>query len=302
MRIFVTGLSGFIGSHTARILLEAGCEVLGLVRPGSDLWRLRGLETRVEIVYGDLSHPETYQPTVDAWQPQACIHLAWYAKPGEYLHSNENLRSLQDSIDLMLFLAKTGCKTIVMAGTCAEYEMQSSMLNEDSKLKPSTLYAACKLAISLIGSQLAEASNINFSWARFFYVYGPYEDKRRLVPAAINSFLEGKPFLSTPGEQVRDYLHVEDLARAMWRMAEVNANDTFNVSSGVPLTVATLLQKIAELTAKAELLRLGELSYRDWEPMYICGDNSRLLSLGWKPRFSLEDGLRQTIGFWKSNT
>lgn len=300
MRIFLTGATGFIGSRALRVLIDAGCDVLALVRPDDSLWRLHDLEKRLRFVRGDLTDLASYRSTLEKWQPEACIHLAWYAEPDKYLYSPENLASLSSSLLLLRTLIEIRCAQVVMAGTCAEYDTDLGYLREEGPTRPKTIYAATKLAMCLIGQQMAASAGIRFAWARFFYLYGPKEDKKRLVPAAINSLIEGEPFSATPAEQVRDYLYVDDVATALWTLANNQANGVFNISSGIPMSVAELLKTIGDILGRPDLIHLGSVPYREWEPMFICGNNQRLRNLGWQPRFPLREGLEQTINSWRS--
>jgi len=295
MRVFLTGASGFIGSHVARLLLNVGCDVLALTLPDDPLWRLQDVAARLTLVRGDLSNSAAYRSTLAEWQPEACIHLAWYAEPGKYLHSPENLVSLNASLMLLQALIEIGCHQVVMVGTCAEYDTDMGYLREDSPTRPATIYAATKLALNLIGQQMAATAGVSFAWARFFYLYGPYEDERRVVPALIHSLLKAEPFAATLGEQVRDYLHVEDVAAALWSLTEKRASGVFNISSGVPVTMRQLMEIIGDILGRTDLIQFGALPYRDWEPMFICGTNQRLRTLGWLPRYTLREGLEQMV-------
>src|SRR5437879_7525013 len=180
-------------------------------------------------------------------RPEACIHAAWYAEPGKSLDSPRHLDSLRSSLDLLESLAKAGCKHVVGVGTCFEYAMQDKPLTEDSPTGPFTLYAAAKLAFYLVAAQRAAQLGMGLAWSRLFYLYGPYEDERRLVPAAIKALVAGREFPSTSGEQVRDYLHVEDVASAICTLSRRRLAGTFNVCSGAPVTIAGLLQILGEL-------------------------------------------------------
>ena len=298
MRIFVTGATGFVGAQVVRVLLQAGVEVAALVSPDGARQRLDGLLNQIQLIEGRLVEVSSLRASLSDFRPDACIHCAWYAEPGKYLDSPENVPMLQDSLVLIETLIAVGCKQIVSIGTCAEYDTDSGYLREDGPTKPSTIYAACKLSLCLIGQQLAAAAGINFAWARLFYLYGPFEDQRRLVPALIGALQQGKQFPATAGEQVRDYLHVEDVATALWILAKERASGIFNVASGVPITMHQLMETISQIVGGGDHIQFGALPYRQWEPMFICGDNHRLKTYGWKPRFSLYEGLAQTVAWW----
>lgn len=298
MRVFLTGASGFIGAHVMRLLLDRGHSVTALVMPGDPLWRLQDVAGRFAIVEGLLSDVEILRQTLAEFQPEACIHLAWYAEPGKYLHSPENIPSLTASLVLLNELIQVGCRQVVMAGTCAEYDTDYGYLREDTSTRPVTIYAAAKLSCCLLGQQIAAQAKINFAWGRIFYPYGPQEDERRVVPAVIRALQKGKPFPATSGEQVRDYIHVEDVAAAFCALAEKQVNGVLNISSGVPVTIRQLLETIGNLMGRADLIQFGAQLYRAWEPPFICGDNRRLRELGWNPAYGLTQGLEQTIRWW----
>jgi nucleoside-diphosphate-sugar epimerase len=298
--VLVTGATGFVGSHVVRQLVEAGVETTALVRPGASMDRLAGTAERIEILEADLSDSATVGEKLGRCRPDACIHLAWFAEPGKYLEAADNIDSLRSSLALLEDLARVGCRHVVAAGTCAEYAFGAEVLTEDTPTKPTTLYAATKLAFNLVAAQRCAQLGMGMAWARLFYLYGPYEDKRRLVPAVINALLASHEFPTTAGEQIRDYLHVEDVASALCSLSRRNVTGAFNVCSGEPVTIAALMQTLGELLGRPELIRLGALPYRQWEPMFVCGDNHRLRTeAGWAPRHSLRGGLASTAEWWK---
>ena len=299
MRVLVTGASGFIGSHVTRALVNAGHDVLALVTPDNSLWRLRDILPRLEICRGTLQNINGCQEHLRAWQPQGCIHLAWYAEPGKYLNSRENLASLFGSLDLLQALADFGCKQFIGAGTCAEYEMKPVPLVETDKTKPETLYAASKLSFQMLGEQIAAQSDLRFTWGRVFYLYGPQEDARRIVPSAILKLQKGEFFSASTGEQIRDYLHVTDVANAFLALMEQKAIGIYNICSAEPRSIRCLLDLIGNLTGRSEFIAYGVLPYREWEPKFICGSNDRLKAIGWRPNTDLHSGLNDTINWWK---
>jgi nucleoside-diphosphate-sugar epimerase len=300
MRILVTGASGFVGSHVVRALVTAGHEVTALARPASSFWRSQDLGDRLTVVRSDMAASSPLLAPLEGWRPEVCIHLAWYAVPGVYLEARDNIDSLVLSLRLLEELAAVGCGHVVMTGSCAEYDTEVGILREDGPVRPATLYAAAKLAANLIGAQRAAQVGIGFAWARLFYLYGPFEDERRLVPSLIQSLLDGKEFAATAGTQVRDYLHVEDVASAICALALQKVGGVYNVCSGEKTPVASLLTEVARIAGRPDLIRLGALPYRGWEPMFICGDNGRLkAATGWAPRQALTEGLAGTVAWWK---
>lgn len=300
MHVFVTGASGFIGAHLVPVLLSAGCEVAILAVPDDPLWRLSGVINQIRIIHGDLSAIDGCAESIADFHPDVCFHLAWYVEPGKYLDSHLNIDWVTYSLNLLKLLIQIGCQQVVMTGTCAEYDADVGYLKETSPTNPTTLYAAAKLSLSLLGREMAKGTGTKFVWARLFYLYGAKEDDRRVVPALIKSLLHDTPFAVSTGEQIRDYMHVEDVASAFWFIAEHQLSGVFNISSGKPVTMRALIEMIGDILGQKDLIRFGTLAQRQWEPPFICGDNQKLRELGWQPQYSLHDGLMATTTWWKN--
>lgn len=302
MTVLVTGAAGFVGSQVVRQLVESNQDVAVLVRPNSPRPRLRGLENLVDVLEADLDDTEAVAAHIVRSKPEACIHAAWYAEPGKYLPSPRNLDSLRSSLTLLENLANAGCQHMVGVGTCFEYDMHSMPLTEDSATKPFTLYAACKLAFYLVAAQRAAQLDLGLAWARLFYLYGPYEDERRVVPAAIKALSAGQEFPTTYGDQVRDYLHIADVASALCALSEHRLSGAFNVCSAEPVTIAKIVTTLGNLLGRPELIRLGAYPDRAWDPPTVIGDNRRLQrEAAWSPRYGLSDGLSNTIEWWTAH-
>lgn len=300
MKILLTGAAGFIGAALARLLVREGCQVFAAVRPESDLWRLQGLTDSLTLIPCDLLVPDQLAACVARARPELCFHLAWYAQPGKYLASPLNLQHLVAGVDLAEQLAKNGCRRLVVAGTCAEYNLEQGYLSESSPLAPTTLYAASKVALHTALAPYAAQLGLELAWARIFYVYGPCEDERRFIPAVITSLLRGEPTRLTPGDQVRDYLHVDDVASALWAVGRSRLEGAVNIGSGLPVTNRQVALLLGDILGRSELVKFGDLPYRPGDPMFVCADNRLLLrETGWRPAFSLEAGLRDAAGWWQ---
>ncbi len=302
MRCFVTGGGGFIGSRAVRQMVTEGWEIAVLVKPGESLWRIEDIQSRLEFLEAELSSGDALGEFLRSWHPESCLHCAWHAEPGKYLGSAKNIDCLKDSIGLLENLIAAGCKNVVMAGSCFEYDTAAGFLKEDGPLRPSTLYGAAKLATSLVAEKLAAQGGVRFAWARMFYLFGQDEDRRRMVPAAILALLDGREFPATAGDQVRDYMHVDDAALGLLTLLRQTASGIYNVCSTEPVTVRRILQTIGEEIGRPGLIRFGSMPYRQWDPPFICGDSSRLRELGWRPQYELPEAVRLTIEHWRTRS
>ncbi len=301
MKAFVTGINGFIGCQTARKCLEAGWEVVGLIRPTSDLTRVADIQDNVRWVYGDLtSIPDVVDKLKDE-KPDVCIHHAWYAEPGKYPHAIENLASLNGTLELVSLLPTAGCHRFIGIGTCFEYLFDRGWLREDSPCEPATLYAACKNAAAVALPKLSEKVEVDSTWIRLFYQYGPHEDTRRLVSSVIKSLLEGKTVDTTEGGQVRDFLHVEDVGSGIFETVKAELKGIVNVGSGEPVTVRAIVETISRNLGREDLVNFGARPYNPTDPPFVVANNSRLKSeTAWKRKWSHIEGLADTIDWWRS--
>lgn len=296
-RILVTGASGFIGRHCLAPLRALEYEVHAVSRgPVSDN------PGRVKWHQADLLDPSSIAPLISKVQPTHLLHLAWIVTPGESIRSMENFRWVQASFQLAEAFAAAGGRRMVVGGTCFEYDCRHGLLNENrTPLRPGTAYGACKHALHEMLTPFCQAKGIDLAWPRIFYLYGPHEHPRRLVASVIQSLLLGEPANCTPGRQVRDYLHVADVARALALLVDSDVTAALNIGSGMPVSLREIVECIGQLIGRKELLRLGALVARENEPPLIVADATRLKNqLHWQPKFSLEEGLRHTIDWWQA--
>ena len=294
MKILVTGAVGFIGSHITRELVRQGHEVHAVVLPGIDRSRVADVAASLCFIEADLLAPTV---VLADWRFDLCLHLAWYVEPGKYFHAPQNQQWVDASLRLAQRLKQEGCQRFIGAGTCFEYAPSDPPQSESTPTAPSTVYAQSKLELF----QALPSVGIDFAWVRFFYQYGPYEDPRRLVPVVINLLRRGQEARLVTGDRIRDYLHIEDVASAVCAVAQSRLTGAVNIGSGVPVTVRDIALKIGNLLGRVDLIKLGAQPDSPTEPMHLLADNTRLREgTGWKPRYNLDDGLRQTIRWWEN--
>jgi nucleoside-diphosphate-sugar epimerase len=299
VRVLVTGAAGFVGSHIVRRCLRAGYEVAALVRPATGLARLSDIQDRFALIRCDLNASVELLTAVEAASPEICIHAAWHVPPGRYLHAPENLTSVAASTSLLLALKSTPCRRIVFVGSCAEYAPSDRCVDEESGVGPTTLYGTCKHAVSLLIEQCAREIGWSSVTARLFNTYGPQEPGVRLVPSLITALLDGNSCALTSGTQVRDFLHVDDVADAIWTIASSELRGVVNVAASVPLTVADVAREVARQIGRPDLIGLGTRPHPEEDPQWLCAKAGTLRGHGWVPRYDLASGLEDTIGWWR---
>jgi nucleoside-diphosphate-sugar epimerase len=231
---------------------------------------------------------------------EACVHAAWVAEPGKYLTSLVNVDLMGATLSLAMTLARHGCRRLVGIGTCFEYDTSAGYLSEEMPLAPAHLYSATKAGTYLALKQLGVLVGIEVAWARLFYLYGPDEHPRRLVPVIVRALLHGQEAQSTPGLQVRDFLHIEDVALAVGAIVHSDLVGAVNIGSGQPVTVAAIVKQLGALSGRPDLVRLGALPYGPGDPMFICANVRKLVSrTGWQPRWPIAEGLADAMAWWR---
>jgi nucleoside-diphosphate-sugar epimerase len=286
-RALVTGASGFIGRGTVDALRGRGFDV----HPSSS-------------GDADLLAPDAAESLLAAVRPTHLLHLAWFAEPGAYWDSPENLRWVEASLRLLRAAVEGGVRRVVIAGTCAEYRWddRTHCVEEATPLEPATLYGASKHALRLLAERYAAESGVSLAWGRIFLAFGPYEHPARLGGSVARALVRGEPVETSHGEQVRDLLYSEDVADAF---AALLASDVVagpvNVASGDPVPLRALVEALGRAAGRPDLVRLGARAARPGEPAEITADVTRLRDeVGWTPSVSLDEAATRTIEWWRS--
>lgn len=287
-RVLLTGASGFVGREVAAQLLAAGHEVHALGRRAPTVPGVR--HHAVDLL------AET--PNLRELSATLLIHAAWYAEPGRFWNAPENCDWVAASLRLARAFTKAGGRRMVVAGSCAEYGWDRPVFIEDTLgPRPQSLYGQAKRSLFEVMSAAAPMLGLSLGWGRIFIPYGAQEDSRRLLGTLIAARAQGRPADFSMGEQVRDFIHVSDVAAALVRVLESGFEGPVNIGSGVGTSVHAFIEEAATIAGYGHRVRLGARPMRADDPASLVADTTRLTDVvAFRPRYTLSSGLAEALG------
>jgi dTDP-6-deoxy-L-talose 4-dehydrogenase (NAD+) len=274
-RIAVTGASGFVGRHVLAALSRAHVDAVAHARTPKPEHALPPRRwTHFDLTTCDCAFELL-------GRPQTVIHLAWEGLPN-YLANRHIEVELPAQIRFLQQLIASGVKTLVVAGTCFEYGMQSGCLHEDTIPLPTNPYGYAKDALRRELQSINETTPFELRWLRLFYLYGSGNGRiEGLYPSFQAAVARAdKRFNMSPGDQLRDFIKVEAAAAAIVAVALAPAAPAIlNVCAGKPTTVRAMVERWRTDMASDIELNFGALAYPSYEPFAFWGDGGRLAEL-----------------------
>ncbi len=287
IRIAITGASGFVGQYVLEAVAALGHDIV--VASRSMDW-LRSLDNTVQAVQLDIENPGA-DPFNTLGHPDLLLHLAWSGLPNyrSAHHVESELPSQKTFLELMV---NAGLENLTVTGTCFEYGMKSGALAESIEPEPDNPYGVAKDALRRSMEDLKISRPFNLTWARLFYMYGAGQGENSLYSLLKQAVSRReKVFNMSGGEQIRDYLHVSEVADLLVSLATSRKdNGVVNICSGKPISIRSLVEGWIKDEAMEITMNLGYYPYPDYEPMSFWGDRTRLDKLLEDEVTSIKDG------------
>jgi len=315
MRVFLTGVDGFVGSNIARTMLSKGAVVSGLLhhqtqneKSGLKAW---GITSQIQTYVGDVADSVSLASAFKDSNPQWIFHLAAQAIVCR-AESNvqETVRTNVQGTCNVIDLASTldNLSGIIIASSDKAYGHSSFLpYKEETPLRGGGIYDTSKACADLLAHSLAKATGLPLGITRCANIYGPGDlNLSRIIPDIITSLIQSRPpVIRNTGRQKRDFIYIEDAISAYLKLAEYIAEhnlcgEAFNFGTGIPIEMLDLVNYIIQImdSDAKEAIVLGHHNSYEIEEQYVDASKARSL-IGWEPQVSLLNGLKRTIKWYE---
>ncbi len=288
-KILITGASGFIGKHCLEFLNSKDFEIHAIStkkvqNPDNIFWH-----------QVDLFNQAALKEIFVELKPQYLLHLAWNIADRDY-DGNHHFKWLQIGINITHAFYENGGKRMVVAGSCFEYDWKNGICYEDQINEHSQhTYGYAKYTLSKIIDKYCKINNYSYAWGRIFFAYGYGGNSTSLIPYVINNLNSNKEVVIRGTNQIKDYIHIDDIAGALVKLLYSDVNGSINISTGTPMKIKNIVEKIANYLKKPQLVKFNT-QVTNFDGLCVIGDNSRLINeVKYTPRIDFDKGLLNTI-------
>ncbi|WP_447980617.1 GDP-mannose 4,6-dehydratase [Candidatus Nitrospira bockiana] len=310
--VLVTGGTGLVGGWVVKRLVELGSEVVCLVRdwvPQSELIR-SGLLDKIRVVRGDVRDQALLERVLGEYEIHTVIHLA--AQTIVTIANRNPISTFETNIGGTWTLLEA-CrrsplvKQIIVASSDKAYGDHDTLpYDETTRLQGRHPYDVSKSCADLLAQAYATTYGLPVVIARCANLYGGGDlNWNRIVPGTIRSALDGRsPVIRSDGQYIRDYFYAEDAAGAYLLLAgelsmnEDLAGEAFNFSYELQITVLELVERILSLIGAHVKPDVRNEATNEIRRQYLSAAKARQM-LGWKPQYSLDEGLNRTIDWYR---
>lgn len=303
--ILIVGASGFIGSKLFFSLSKYRDDVFACSRNAKQSWRLSGTKSS-QLINLDILHYDNLKNTISRLKPQTVFNLSAYGSYSRQTDTEKiHLTNYIGTLNLIRALMDTGCNAFVQAGTSSEYGINCSAPDEDDALFPNSDYAVSKAGASYLIKYYGAILNFPCVNLRLYSIYGPWEERDRLIPTLIFNGLQGKYPNLVNKDISRDFVYIDDCTNAFVKAAlsacKTNPGISMNIASGIKTTleqVALTAQKIFGISDKPVF---GSMANRKWDLTDWYGKPELAEKImGWKYKTNFEEGLKLNVEWEKT--
>lgn len=297
--IIIHGASSFLGKHFISKLISLNIPAIIFARESS---RIDFFEHNPLLKIHRYKR-SIFETGLKSLKPQMPVffEFSWQGVYGAERNIPEQLTvNIPLIISSIEFAHTLNARHWIGIGSQAEYGNLDKRITENDVCSPTTLYGKAKLICSQISRELCKARGMEHSWLRLFSVYGPNDNHEWLIQYLIREMLLNNEINVTKGEQLWDYLFVDDISEMLLKLKNASGIGIANLGSGKAITVRNIIEKLKELTQSESKINFGALPYRPDQVMIMEADISKLSShVNWIPQTNIDEGLKKTVEFEK---
>ncbi len=278
-RVLVTGATGFVGRTALQPLLARGFEVHAVSRAPE------GAPAGVKWHRADLLEASGLERIAADVGATHLLHFAWYTEHGKFWDALENADWVRASARLVRAFAAAGGQRVVVAGTCAEYD------------HPLSRYGESKDALRQLLEAQARRAGFGLAWGRIFFPYGPGEKPDRLIPSTARALLADATVECLSATRVVDLIYIEDVGEAFTALLDSAVAGVLDIGSGQGVELGAALRRFEQLAGRNGVVEFAEAPGET--PRLVADTRMLERDLLWRPRVTLDEGLRRTLDWWR---
>lgn len=293
--ILITGGNGFLGSHIINLFLKEGYNILVISRNNNNIEHVKD---KITFIKYESESYKIYQDTIHKFVPDIVIHSAWdggnnYKNIDDV---NQFYNNIPQSISLLEVISNMTVKPFFIGfGSFAEYGIISKHISELEYNTPVSYYGLSKKICKDASQMFCYKNNIEWSWIRPCYIYGPNDVHTRLIPSTIYNLLVGNDLIFDDCDTIIDYLYIDDFCSAILSIIHKKTTGIINICSGNEYKLKDIILLLQSKINSKSTIHFDSKLNKQNVSKYIVGNNEKLKSIGWSGSIELEEGLEKTI-------
>ena len=299
MRVLISGSSGFLGSSFLEFCKINKIPFLELKHKTSE----NDLNDYSKIFYANNFEGEEVLSRVIAFKPTVFIHFAWRGVSNEKRQHDQYRYNIDMTLSSIEFAKKVNCFKWIGFGSQAEYGPKSHAIRENEFCEPLTDYGKSKLSLAISSLGLCDYLKIEGAWVRVFSVYGERDHSNSFISMLTRKMLKNEDIDVTDCTQKWDYLHVEDMIDALYRLILKFKGGIYNLGSGHSVVLKDVVDILYKYSSSTSKVNFGAVASNEKSINFLLADVSKIQQqTDWEPKINLEQGLLRVIEYAKLNS